>query len=102
MKRQPDPAKRSKPPLRADADLREALEFSRQLIASAHEGVIVYGPDLRYQVWNPFMERMTGVPAKDVLGKHPLQAFPFLRKAGVIAALERVLRGGKPFAGVPV
>jgi len=94
MKKQPDPAKRSRPPLRADADLREALQFSVQVIAGANEGVIVYGRDLRYQVWNRFMERMSGVAAKDVLGKHPLKVFPLLRKAGVIASLKRALRGG--------
>ena len=74
---------------------REAHRFNQQIIQSAQEGVIVYGPDLRYQVWNPFMEQLTGFPAHEVLGKHPLEVYPPLLEAGVIDRLERVLAGEK-------
>jgi PAS domain S-box-containing protein len=78
---------------RALEELREAQQTSEQVIACAQEGVIVYGPDLRYQVWNPFMEQLSGLPASEVLGRHPLEVFPFLREAGVIDRLERALAG---------
>jgi PAS domain S-box-containing protein len=78
---------------RAEAALREALEFSRQVIESASEGVIVYDRDLRYRVWNRYMEDLTGMPAKDVLGCHPQELFPFLEEAGVIERLHRALNG---------
>ena len=78
---------------RALEELREAQQTSDQVIACAQEGVIVYGPDLRYQVWNPFMEKLSGLPASEVLGKHPLELFPFLREAGVLDRLERALAG---------
>jgi PAS domain S-box-containing protein len=78
---------------RAKSALIESDQFNQQIIASAQEGFIVYGPDLRYQVWNPYMEKMTGIPASDVLGLHPLEVFPSLRESGVMAMLEKALEG---------
>ncbi len=79
--------------VRADETLREAHRLNQAILQSAHEGVIVYGLDMRYQVWNPFMEHLTGIPAGEVLGHHPLEVFPFLQEAGVIELLEKVLAG---------
>ena len=73
--------------------LREEHQFIMQIIQSAQEGIIVYGLDLRYLVWNPFMEQLTGLPASEVLGKHPLDVFPFLREAGVLERLGKALAG---------
>jgi PAS domain S-box-containing protein len=71
----------------------EAEKFKEQVIQGVQEGVIVYGPDLRYQVWNPFMEKQSGVSAGEVLGRHPLEVFPFLQESGVMDHLNRVLAG---------
>ncbi|MGA8753200.1 PAS domain S-box protein, partial [Candidatus Deferrimicrobium sp.] len=78
---------------KADEALLESGRFSQQVIQNVEEGVVVYGRDLRYQVWNPFMERITGLGSADVLGKHPEDLFPFLLKAGVIERIERALSG---------
>ena len=80
----------------AEEKLREAQQFSEQIINSAQEGVIVYGPDLRYRVWNPFMEHLTGMTAAEVIDRHPLELFPFLQESGVIERLEKVLAGETP------
>ena len=79
--------------VRAEETLREAHRFNQAILQSAREGVVVYDLDLRYQVWNPFMEHLTGIPAGEVLGNHPLEVFPFLEEAGVIELLEKVLAG---------
>jgi diguanylate cyclase (GGDEF)-like protein/PAS domain S-box-containing protein len=75
----------------------EALErsehFTRTIVSSVGEGIIVYDRDLRYQVWNKFMEELTGLPAGQVLGKKALDSFPNLRDAGVDRLLERALAG---------
>lgn len=71
----------------------EIQQLNKQIIQSAQEGIIVYGPDLRYRIWNPFMEAFTGLPASEVLGKHPLEFFPFLKDEGVIEQLENILAG---------
>ena len=54
----------------------EALQFNREIIEGAAEGIIVYDSDLRYQLFNPFMERLTGKPAQEVLGKVTTEVFP--------------------------
>ena len=79
--------------MRAEETLREAYRLNQAILQSAREGVVVYDLDLRYQVWNPFMEHLTGIPAGEVLGHHPLEVFPFLQEVGVIELLEKVLAG---------
>ena len=78
---------------KAEELLREEHQFSTQIIQSAQEGIIVYGLDLKYLVWNPFMEKLTGIPASEVLGKHPLEVFPMLQELGVLERLEKALAG---------
>lgn len=79
---------------RGDEELKQALLFNQQIIDSAQEGIIVYDRELCYRVWNPFMEKITGVPATDVLGKNVLEVFPFLKEAGVMERLATILQGG--------
>lgn len=56
---------------RAEEALRESSQFNHQVIANAREGIIVYDRDLRYLVWNPYMEELSGLRAEKVLGKRP-------------------------------
>jgi len=78
---------------RAEEALREARWFSQEIMACALEGIIIYGRDLKCRAWNRFMERMTGVPASEVLGKDPEQVFPFLRECDVSQTLRQALTG---------
>lgn len=71
----------------------DASEFSRQIIASAREGIVVYDRDLRYVVWNPFMEKWGGKSAKDVEGRLPWDVFPFLKAFDIESNLRRALAG---------
>ncbi len=73
-----------------------ADQICLQILDSTHEGIIVYGQDLKYLVWNPFMEQLTGVPSSRALGCHPLELFPFLQEAGVMDSLEKALTGETP------
>ncbi len=78
-------------------ELEEALRFSehftRTIISSVGEGIIVYDRELRYKLWNSFMEDLTGMPAEEVLGKHALEVFPHLREQGIDRLLKRALEG---------
>jgi len=56
---------------RAEEALRESSQFNQQVIANAREGIIVYDRDLRYLVWNPYMEELSGLRAEKILGKCP-------------------------------
>jgi PAS domain S-box-containing protein len=78
--------------------LLEAKLFSEQIIISAQDGVVVYDRDLRYRVWNPAMESLTGLSAAAVLGCHPLKFFPFMQESGMIERLEKMLIDGIPVA----
>jgi len=60
----------------------ELNQFNKQIIESAHEGIIVYDKELNYLIWNPFMEKITGFSAVDVIEKNALELFPFLQKSG--------------------
>ena len=55
----------------------ELSQFNKQIIEGAHEGIIVYDEDMNYLTWNPYMERITGISANDVLGKNAIELFPF-------------------------
>jgi PAS domain S-box-containing protein len=73
--------------------LQVALDFNQQIIATAQEGIIVWDRDLRYQVWNHFMEELSGLPVDAVLGQYCLDLFPFLQENGVFDLLQRALAG---------
>ena len=81
--------------IRIEDSLKEASLFNQQIIDGAREGIVVYDRSLRYRAWNPFMESLTGLPAAEVLGRHPLELFPFVKEAGVLENLEKVLAGGQ-------
>ncbi len=74
-------------------NLAESSQFNSQIINSIDQGVIVYDSNLRYSVWSAFMEKLTGLPASQVLGKYAIEVFPFLEEAGVIADLQKTLNG---------
>ncbi|MFZ2961004.1 MAG: response regulator [Candidatus Ozemobacteraceae bacterium] len=78
---------------RRTSQVMEANQFNQQIITCVQEGIVVYDRDLRYLVWNPFMEKLTGKSASEVVGKHPLQLFPFLNDMGLMADLEKALSG---------
>jgi PAS domain S-box-containing protein len=73
--------------------LQQTLEFNQQIVATVTEGIIVWDRHLRYQVWNQFMEELSGVAQAMVVGKHPLDLFPFLQENGTYELLQRALAG---------
>ena len=79
---------------RAEEALKHALQFNKQVIKNMRDGVIVYGPDLRYQVWNSAMEKISGKPASEVIGRHPEELFPFLKEAGILDRVKDCLATG--------
>jgi diguanylate cyclase (GGDEF)-like protein/PAS domain S-box-containing protein len=78
---------------RAEAQLMESEHFTRTIITSVQQGIIVYDRSLRYQLWNRFMEQLTGLGAAEVLGRHALDLFPHLEEHGIDELLDRALRG---------
>jgi PAS domain S-box-containing protein len=73
----------------------ESFSFNNQIISGANVGIVVYDLNLRYRVWNPYMEKLTGFPASEVIGKNPFEVFPFLEKVGARNYLNKILQGMK-------
>jgi formate hydrogenlyase transcriptional activator len=70
-----------------------AAEVSQAVIMGAAQGIILYDTELRYQLFNPFMERLTGKSADEVLGRVAGEVFPRLRTSGIEDVLKRALAG---------
>lgn len=78
---------------KAEEALQNALAFTHEVISGAGEGVIVYDRGFRIREWNPFMEDMTGVPRRDVIGQCTFELFPHLKEQGIDKLLTRALLG---------
>ncbi len=65
--------------LQANSEMRAV--FAR-LINSSVDGILAFDRECRYTVWNPGMERVTGVSAVRALGKSAFEVFPLLEETG--------------------
>ena len=74
-------------------ELGAANEFGQQVIRGAEAGLIVCDREVRFMVWNPFMEQLTGYRAEETLGRHAVEVFPFLREQHFEKMFERALAG---------
>ena len=79
--------------IRAERALRETNQFATEIIDNAGEGIVVYDRELRYLLWNRFMEDLTGMTADEVVGKRSTDLFPHIREQGVDELLGRAMAG---------
>ncbi|MBD0370271.1 MAG: PAS domain S-box protein [Pyrinomonadaceae bacterium] len=68
-------------------------EFYEILINSSVDGILAFDRDCRYILWNPAMERISGMKAEDVLGRCAFKLFPFLRETGEDKFFHEALEG---------
>lgn len=73
--------------------LRQAQQLTQEIIDGAAIGIIAYDTELRYVLWNRFMEELTGMPAERVLGRSAPELFHDIRKFGLDRLLQRALQG---------
>ena len=66
---------------RAEERMLREKRFSENLIDSSVDGICAYDDKCLCTMWNPGMERITGVGREQALGKCVLDVFPFLRTA---------------------
>src|SRR5688500_6638379 len=64
------------------AEAQHQKELLEGLVNSSFDGILAFDHDCRYTIWNPGMERISGLPATDVLGKVAFEVFPFLKETG--------------------
>ncbi|HUP46196.1 MAG TPA: EAL domain-containing protein [Thermoanaerobaculia bacterium] len=79
--------------IRSERALRETNQFATEIIDNAGEGIVVYDRDLRYLLWNRFMEDLTGMPAEQVVGRRSTELFPHIREQHVDDLLARAMTG---------
>lgn len=67
---------------KAEQKLIHEKKFSEGLINSSIDGILAYDLQYRYTIWNPGMERISGVKKENVLAKCAFEVFPFLKEIG--------------------
>lgn len=77
----------------AECALKSEKQSLERLINSSLDGIIAFDRDLRFTVFNPAMERLCGVSAKQALGKPAFEVCPFLLELGEDANFAAALRG---------
>ena len=80
--------------LETEAALRAGEERLRHVIASASDGIVSYGDDLRIQLFNAAAERILRCPAAEAIGKS-------VERFGTPEGLERVRRAIERFKTEP-
>ena len=78
---------------RAEKATKQAYHFNQQVINNLGEGIVVYDTSLRYKVWNPFMEQITGKSTLEVLGRSAVDVFPHIKDYGLDQLMEKALKG---------
>jgi len=73
--------------------LKPRPKSARQSSWAPHRESSCMTTELRYQLFNPFMERLTGKSADEVLGRLAVEVFPRLRTSGIEDVLKRALTG---------
>jgi excisionase family DNA binding protein/PAS domain S-box-containing protein len=73
----------------AQAEL-ERSDSYQVVIESLPIGMVVVGPDLKIALWNGAIERMTGVPRVEAIGRSPREAFAPMEKGWQL--LEEAMR----------
>jgi diguanylate cyclase (GGDEF)-like protein/PAS domain S-box-containing protein len=81
----------------AEESVRASHQFIQEVIANAGEGIVVYDRTLRYVMWNPFMERITGLAAVEMIGTPALAFQPILTERTEL--LTRALHGETVHSG---
>ncbi len=79
----------------ADDAIRTERQLLERLINSSVDGIFAFDRDCFFTVWNPGMERIFGVPAKETLGKHAFKACSFLKELGEDENFAAALKGEK-------
>ena len=78
---------------KSEEEFKTLYDFNRQIISSVNAGIVVYDKELKYKLWNPFVEKITGMAFEKVRGKPALKVFPQLKEYGADKLLKKALEG---------
>jgi diguanylate cyclase (GGDEF)-like protein/PAS domain S-box-containing protein len=67
--------------------------FELSVVRSLRGGIVAFDRKLDCRLWNPYMETMTGRPARDVVGKSAAEALPSFNTSELESHLRLALEG---------
>jgi diguanylate cyclase (GGDEF)-like protein/PAS domain S-box-containing protein len=70
-------------------------QLLERLINSSMDGIVAFDRDLFFTIWNPSMEKILGVAARQTLGRHAFSSCPFLKELGEDKNFEAALKGAR-------
>jgi two-component system cell cycle sensor histidine kinase/response regulator CckA len=73
--------------------LRRERQFSERLIESSVDGILAFDRNFVYTLWNPGMERLTGLAKSDVLRRNAFEVVPYWTESGEDAFYRQALAG---------
>jgi PAS domain S-box-containing protein len=73
--------------------LAEDEDFSNLIVKCSLDGIVAADASGKYTVWNPAMERMTGLSKSQVVGHHWYELFPEFKGSPVEEAFHAALQG---------
>jgi PAS domain S-box-containing protein len=81
---------------KAEEALCQSMESYRELTESISDMFFAMDEGFRYTYWNKASEKLTGISAKDAIGKSLTEVFPDVKGTGVEQFYEEVLRTRQP------
>lgn len=79
--------------IRLENEIRESKEFSETLVESSVDGILAFDNEYRYTMWNRAMEKISGKPSEEVVGRVAFELFPFLKEVGEDECFYKSLAG---------
>jgi len=76
-----------------EENVKQQKELLEAIIRSSVDGILAFDRNCCYTVWNPGMERISGLRAEEVLGRCVFDVFPFLKASGADKNFHDVLDG---------
>lgn len=80
------------------AELQKIIENTRCVIDSLEQGIVIYSPDLRYQMLSKNIERIFWLKEEQVVGKTLSEIFYSSEKEPIVKQLEDVLKWEEPYS----
>lgn len=78
---------------KTEKKLLDTIELNHQIISGASDGIIVFDKEEKIKVWNPAMERITGILQSEIKGKKPFEILPYYKENKIDIAIQKALHG---------
>jgi PAS domain S-box-containing protein len=79
--------------LEKNLELMQAKELTESIVNSSIDGIVAFDAELRYTVWNPGMESISGQPNEKCLGRRSFEVFPGLDGSPEAVGMRAALGG---------